>query len=47
MNDQVAAAGPFAGAAGLLEDPAGVRLSAKRVEARSPNRAALHVRRAA
>jgi hypothetical protein len=32
MNDQVAAAGPFAGAAGLLEDLAGVRLTAKRVE---------------
>jgi hypothetical protein len=32
MNDRVAAAGPFAKAAGLLEDLAGVRLTAKRVE---------------
>ncbi len=32
MNDTVAAAGPFAKAAALLEDLAGVRLSAKRVE---------------
>ena len=32
MNDKAAAAGPFAGAAGLLEDLAGVRLTAKRVE---------------
>ena len=32
MNDRVAAAGPFARAAGLLEDLAGVRLTAKRVE---------------
>jgi hypothetical protein len=32
MNDRAAAAGPFAGAAGLLEDLAGVRLTAKRVE---------------
>ena len=32
MNDQAAAAGPFAEAAGLLEDLAGVRLTAKRVE---------------
>ena len=32
MNDQAAAAGPFAKAAGLLEDLAGVRLTAKRVE---------------
>ncbi len=30
MNDRVAAAGPFARAAGLLEDLAGVRLTAKR-----------------
>ncbi len=32
MNDRAAAAGPFARAAGLLEDLAGVRLTAKRVE---------------
>ena len=32
MNDKVAAAGPFAKAAGLLEDLAGVHLTAKRVE---------------
>jgi hypothetical protein len=32
MNDQVAAAGPFAKAARLLENLAGVRLTAKRVE---------------
>ncbi|HEX9359521.1 MAG TPA: ISKra4 family transposase, partial [Streptosporangiaceae bacterium] len=32
MNDRAAAAGPFAGAAGLLEELAGVRLTAKRVE---------------
>jgi hypothetical protein len=32
MNDRVAAAVPFAKAAGLLEDLAGVRLTAKRVE---------------
>jgi hypothetical protein len=32
MNDRAAAAGPFAGAAGLLVDLAGVRLTAKRVE---------------
>jgi hypothetical protein len=32
MNDQAAAAGPFAGAARLLEDLAGVRLTVKRVE---------------
>ncbi|MGH3226844.1 MAG: ISKra4-like element ISDesp4 family transposase, partial [Streptosporangiaceae bacterium] len=32
MNDQAAAAGPFAKAAVLLEDLAGVRLTAKRVE---------------
>ncbi|MGH3288475.1 MAG: ISKra4 family transposase [Streptosporangiaceae bacterium] len=32
MNDIAAAAGPFAKAAGLLEDLAGVRLTAKRVE---------------
>jgi hypothetical protein len=32
MNDRAAAAGPFAGAAGLLEHLAGVQLTAKRVE---------------
>jgi hypothetical protein len=32
MNDMAAAAGPFAGAARLLEDLAGIRLTAKRVE---------------
>ena len=32
MNDQAAAAGPFAGGARLLEDLAGVRLTVKRVE---------------
>jgi hypothetical protein len=32
MNDKAAAAGPFAQAAGLLEDLAGVRLTVKRVE---------------
>jgi hypothetical protein len=32
MNDRVAADGPFVKAAGLLEDLAGVRLTAKRVE---------------
>jgi hypothetical protein len=32
MNDKAAAAGPFAGAAALLEDLAGIRLTVKRVE---------------
>jgi hypothetical protein len=32
MNDKAAAAGPFAGAASMLEDLAGVRLTVKRVE---------------
>jgi hypothetical protein len=32
MNDRAAAAMPFARAAGLLEDLAGIRLTAKRVE---------------
>ena len=32
MNDLAAAAGPFAGAARLLEELAGIRLTAKRVE---------------
>jgi len=32
MNDKAAAAGPFAGAAAMPEDLAGVRLTAKRVE---------------
>ncbi len=32
MNDRAAAAVPFKGAAGLLEDLAGVRLTAKRAE---------------
>jgi hypothetical protein len=32
MNDRAAAAGPFAEAAGLLADLAGVRLTVKRVE---------------
>ena len=32
MNDKAAAAGPFAGAASMLEDLAGVSLTAKRVE---------------
>jgi hypothetical protein len=32
MNDLAAAAGPFAGAARMLEDLAGIRLTAKRVE---------------
>src|SRR5262249_23202887 len=32
MNDMAAAAGPFAGAARLLEEMAGIRLTAKRVE---------------
>jgi hypothetical protein len=32
MNDMAAAAGPFAGAARLLEELAGIRLTAKRVE---------------
>jgi hypothetical protein len=32
MNDKAAAAGPFAGAAGLLQDLAGISLTAKRVE---------------
>ena len=32
MNDKAAAAGPFARAAGLLEDLAGVQLTVKRVE---------------
>jgi hypothetical protein len=32
MNDQAAAAAPFAKAAGLLESLAGVRLTIKRVE---------------
>ena len=32
MNDRAAAAVPFSGAAGLLEDLAGIRLTAKRVE---------------
>ena len=32
VNDRAAAAGPFAKAAGLLQDLAGIRLTAKRVE---------------
>jgi hypothetical protein len=32
MNDLAAAAGPFAGAARLIEEPAGIRLTVKRVE---------------
>jgi len=32
MTGRVAAAGPFAKAAGLLADPAGVQLTAKRAE---------------
>ena len=32
MNDRAAAAGPFAKAAGLLQDLAGIRLTAKRVK---------------
>jgi len=32
MNDKAAAAEPFAGAASMLEDLAGVRLTVKRVE---------------
>ncbi len=39
MNDQAAAAGPFAKAARLLENLAGVRLTVKRVE-RPPRPAA-------
>jgi hypothetical protein len=39
MNDKAAAAGPFAGAAAMLEDLAGVRLTVKRVE-RAPGPAA-------
>ena len=51
MNDRVAAAGPFAKAAGLLEDLAGVCLTAKRVEraaeASGTAKAAAHRDRAA
>jgi hypothetical protein len=46
MNDKAAAAGPFAGAASLLEDLAGVRLTAKRVERAAEASGAAHAARA-
>ncbi len=42
MNDKAAAAGPFAGAASLLEDLAGVRLTVKRVERAAEASGAAH-----
>jgi len=45
MNDKAAAAGPFAGAASLLEDLAGVRLTVKRVERAAEASGAAHAAR--
>jgi hypothetical protein len=42
MNDKAAAAGPFAGAASMLEDLAGVRLTVKRVERAAEASGAAH-----
>jgi hypothetical protein len=42
MNDKAAAAGPFAGAAALLEDLAGIRLTVKRVERAAEASGAAH-----
>ena len=42
MNDKAAAAGPFAGAASMLEDLAGVRLTAKRTERAAEASGAVH-----
>jgi hypothetical protein len=42
MNDKAAAAGPFAGAASMLEDLAGVRLTAKRTERAAEASGAAH-----
>ena len=42
MNDKAAAAGPFAGAASMLEDLAGVRLSVKRTERAAEASGAAH-----
>jgi hypothetical protein len=46
MNDKAAAAGPFAGAASLLEDLAGVRLTVKRVERAAEASGAAHAAQA-
>jgi hypothetical protein len=46
MNDKVAAAGPFAGAASMLEDLAGVRLTVKRVERAAEASGAAHAAQA-
>jgi hypothetical protein len=45
MNDKAAAAGPFAGAASLLEDLAGVRPTVKRVERAAEAGGAAHAAR--
>jgi len=42
MNDKAAAAGPFAGAAAMIEDLAGVRLTVKRVERAAEASGAAH-----
>ena len=42
MNDKAAAAGPFAGAASMLEDLAGVRLTVKRTERAAEASGAAH-----
>ena len=42
MNDKAAAAGPFAGAASMLEDLAGVRLTVKRTERAAEASGAVH-----
>jgi len=42
MNDKAAAAGPFAGAASMLDDLAGVRLTVKRVERAAEASGAAH-----
>jgi hypothetical protein len=46
MNDKAAAAGPFAGAASMLEDLAGVRLTVKRVERAAEASGAAHAAQA-
>ena len=45
MNDKAAAAGPFAGAAAMLEDLAGVRLTVKRTERAAEASGAAHAAR--
>ena len=45
MNDKAAAAGPFAGAAAMLEDLAGIRLTVKRTERAAEASGAAHAAR--